>query len=151
MSVTKKEHKDILIALLAELGAAKRARSEPEYIFTAAAVGTFGALCWGVATLSRSDFLDMFWTHPALIAFGYIIGVSIALTAKIYNDHGKFMATRDDQANVARNLNEIAPDLVPLSLRSPPSKAIGFLYTLGFLWVAAAFSAAFCFRILISN
>src|SRR6266571_4074009 len=37
---------DIIIALLGELGATLRSRSEPEYLYTAAAIAGFGAVSW---------------------------------------------------------------------------------------------------------
>ena len=50
MIADKEKHalpsKDVLLALLPEIGSALRARSEPEHLYTAAALGGFGAVAW---------------------------------------------------------------------------------------------------------
>jgi hypothetical protein len=43
---------DILLAMLTELGQQERSRRDPEHIFTAAVIGAFGAIAWGVATIA---------------------------------------------------------------------------------------------------
>ena len=47
--MVESQHGDIELVWLEQLGADLRARTQAEYLYTAAAVAAFGGVCWGVA------------------------------------------------------------------------------------------------------
>jgi hypothetical protein len=89
---------DVQLALLAEHGAALRARSMAEYLFATAAVGSFGAVCWGVAALDNKGWL------PAVVAAIGIVGVAATVLLKIQQDHLAYNNIKIEQIKLAEEL-----------------------------------------------
>ena len=72
--------------LLSEISAELRSRRDPEHLYTAASVGAFGAVAWGVAALGagQPQFVPMSPTHPALVGG---LGVSAGRRGGDSQDH----------------------------------------------------------------
>ncbi|MGH9549379.1 MAG: hypothetical protein ACRD3W_08390, partial [Terriglobales bacterium] len=101
--------------LLTELGAALRARSEPEHLYTAAALGSFGALAWGVAALQPESYLTRpMWMRPAVIAAIGTAVVASSVVVKIIREHYKFAEIKREQARIAKQLASLpgATDII---------------------------------------
>jgi hypothetical protein len=109
----------LLLALLTEVGAAKRFRSEAEHLYTAAAVGSFGAVSWGIAALQSVSFKDRFWTHPALVAAVGVVIVATAVIIKLISDQNTFAKIKNDEADIADLLSQLpgAQRIVPADMR----------------------------------
>jgi len=75
-----------LIARLNEAGAELRSRRDPEYVYTAAAVGSFGAFAWGVAALAAARISPVI---PGVTAAIGILFITIAVAAKTWREHLK--------------------------------------------------------------
>jgi hypothetical protein len=136
---------DILLTLLTEIGNTLRARSEPEHLYTAAAVGGFGAVAWGVAALQPERYFNrpVFW-RPAMVAVVGILIVAASITAKIVREHGVYRKTRKEQARIAGLLAAVVgKEGIPSYMLDARSGA-GFLWSL-FVVVLSAFAASgFC-------
>jgi hypothetical protein len=61
--------------LLTEIAASMRARTEPEYVYTAAALAGFGALAWGVAALNPEKYnqRELYLRPAGLAAIGIFL------------------------------------------------------------------------------
>lgn len=82
------DHKDLQLNLLTELSAALRGRSEPEHLYTAAALGGFGAVAWGVAALQPEKYLSKaIYQRPGGVAALGTLLVATAIVLKICREH----------------------------------------------------------------
>lgn len=137
------EPKDLLV-VLQELGTALRARSDPEHIYTAAAVGYFGAVAWGVAALKPQDYLSrVIWTRPATVAAVGILVVACLVVWKILHEHKNFATIKEQYARVAAILKALPNgDVIPdqLTKRAGKGAWISVCIVIG----AALPSIAFC-------
>jgi hypothetical protein len=141
----KAPDKDTLLALLPEIGNALRARSEPEHLFTAAAVGGFGAVAWGVAALQPEKYLSrpVYW-RPAMVAVIGILIVAGSITAKILREHGVYRKTRKEQARIAGQLaSVIGKENVPDYMLDEKAGR-GFFWSLSVVVIAALAASGFC-------
>lgn len=144
MEKTEVAHKDILLALLAEYSTAMRERSQPEYLYTAAAVAGFGAVCWGVAALPSTDYQNRFWTHPDMAA---IIGIVLSAAAMIYKiivEHSNYTHFKMIRATVATQLKNIegADKLIPADLVNAES-GDGYFFSSCIIFASAFGSVIF--------
>src|ERR1700752_5333979 len=93
------ESGDVQLEWLSQLGADLRARTQAEYVFTAAAVAYFGGVCWGLAALNSQP------PERVMSAAGAIVLLTLAVTAKIRADHKVYRTTWKDRARIARALS----------------------------------------------
>lgn len=142
---------DLLLAALQDLGEEVRKRRDPEYIYTAAAVGSFGAVSWGVASLSTatSQRVVSGWATPASVA---AIGTGLLAAAvihKIYRDHDAYAGLRNEQVKIAgllaTKLGVNVKDL-PKQYREV-GRGLGYLWSMAVVLVAAIGAVAFCLSV----
>jgi hypothetical protein len=140
-NTSRENQKDILIALLAEYGAAMRERSQPEYLYTVAAVGSFGAVCLVAASLHPELYHERTWTHPASVAAIGIILIAVFVIAKIVREHQNYARLKHSRAKVARCLKEIlgGDDLISDDLLNPIS-GCGYIFSAAVI-VSSAFGS----------
>jgi len=139
-------HDELRLMLLTELGAALRARSEPEHLYTAAALGGFGAVAWGVAALQPDKYLDKpFYKRPAGVAALGTLFVAVAIVAKIYREHRKFAEIKKEQARIATQLASLpgAAGIIPGNMLSPVAGK-GFIWSIAVVVMAAVVAICFC-------
>lgn len=144
-----RDNRDLDLVLLQELGNSLRARSEAEHLYTAAAVGSFGALAWGVAALQPERYLTRpFGERPAGVAAIGVLIVAVFICIKICREHGVYKQTKKEQARIAKRL--AAPEgetkIIPEYMLEE-SAGLGFLYSLLVVAVAAVSAAWFCWRV----
>lgn len=139
--------KDVQLALLAELGNALRARSEPEHLYTAAAIGSFGAFAWGVAALRPQDYICRAWyKRPAVVAIASILIVASLVVYKIFREHRVYRDTKREQARIARRLASLpgaTDDLVPEYMKKEKAGR-GYLVSVVVVIGPALAAIAFC-------
>jgi hypothetical protein len=137
---------DLLLVLLKEQCDAMRARSEPEHLYTAAAVGSFGAVAWGVAALRPEQNMSrVFALRPAFIAAVGILAVAALIWRKIVRERGEFEKAKTARSVTAKKLAELAgnEDLVPTYMVSD-EKGMGYR---GSVWIvigSAMVASLFC-------
>ncbi len=142
----------LLLVLLKEQGDELRYRSQPELLYTAAAVGSFGAVTWGVAALPVTNFPDRFITHPAAIAAMGVLLVASVLIAKACRDHIKHAYAKEARADICRqiaslpNCGGIIPDALMVKELGP-----GYRGSVLLVGAAATSSIVFCIGTLASN
>jgi hypothetical protein len=140
------DHRDLKLILLTELSSALRARSEPEHLYTAAALGGFGAVAWGVAALQPEKYVSRpVYQRPAAVAALGTLLVAAAIALKIYREHRKFSEIKKEQARIARDLSSSpnASDIIPqIMLSEVPGK--GYIWSLVVVITAAVAAVAFC-------
>ena len=85
--VKSQQHGDIELTWLEQLGADLRARTQAEYLYTAASVAAFGGVCWGVAAQQNRCL-----GYVAVLAIGLL---AVAVWRKIWEDHKVY---KDDLA-----------------------------------------------------
>lgn len=138
--------RQLLLTLLTEQCESMRARSEPEHLYTAAAVGSFGAVAWGVAALNPDKYMQRaLLLRPAFIAFVGILLVAELIRRKIVREHKEFEKAKKARAATAKKLNELVGDkaLVPDYMMSE-QEGMGYR---GSMWIvigAAIVSSLFC-------
>lgn len=145
-------NKGLLLTLLSEIGAQKRQRSESQHIYSAAALGSFGAVTWGVAALQPTNFKDRVLTHPALIAALGVLLVALVVIAKIRNDNETWGKIKADEARVAKLLSELpgADEMIPEDMMRK-ERGPGSRQPENVVKVAAAVAFLFCISLLFSN
>jgi hypothetical protein len=137
------------LAVLQELGSALRIKSEPEHIYTAAAVGSFGAVAWGVAALQPEKYLTRPLFHrPAMIAVVGILAITAAIVLKIVREHTRYVFLKAEMAKISDRLacHEGGSEIVPQFMRNPKAGP-GFLYSIGVVVVSALAAAWFCWSL----
>jgi hypothetical protein len=139
--------KDLRLTLLPELGAALRFRSEPEHLYTAAALGGFGAVAWGVATLQPGNYFDRpLYERPAVVAAIGTLVLAIAIVAKICREHTKYAALKKEQKNIADKLDSSCGEIItPNTMRSEAGG--GYIWSIAVVSVAAIGAIAFCLSV----
>ena len=147
---TPGQQRELDLALVSILANSFLQRSQPEYILTAAALGAFGALDWGVAALHPGDFLDRPWCkRPAGVAAIGIALIASTTCVKIWREWKKYGEIKQQQATIFRRL---AIDEQTIRENIPPTMltraGCGFLYSIALVAVAAAATIAFCVSLL---
>jgi hypothetical protein len=141
---------DLQLVLLTDLSVALRARSEPEHLYTAAAVGGFGAVTWGVASLQPEKFSSRPpYKRPAGVAIFGTLLVAFAIGVKIYREHKRYAEIKEDRAKIANQLasQQGATGIIPKDYLSP-APGWGFIYSLAVVGLAAAGAIWFCISVL---
>lgn len=143
-------NRDLQLILLTDLSAAMRARSEPEHLYTAAALGGFGAVTWGVAALQPDKYFGRpLYKRPAgIAAFGTLL-VGTAIVVKIWREHKRFAEIKEDRAKIANQLasQQGATGIIPKDYLSPdPGR--GDRYSLAIVIIAAFGAILFCLSVL---
>jgi hypothetical protein len=143
---TTADHKDVLLVLLKELGDALRSRSEPEHLYTAAAVGGFGAVAWGVAALQPDKYLSRpFYLRPAWLAAVGIFIVAAFIVKKIRREHGIYAEAKKEQARIGAILSSLegATGIIPEYMLKEVAGP-GYKGSQRIVITAAAVAACFC-------
>jgi hypothetical protein len=153
-SLSDRSENEFLFALFEDLSEEIRKRRDPEYIFAAAAVGSFGAVSWGVASLSTSSsrYASFNWRSPAVVA-AFSVGVlAVAVIFKIFKDHSVYVELRKEQIRIAAILAThlaAGSDMLPDRYRRCGSSR-GFLWSI-FIVISAALGAiAFCLSFILA-
>ena len=132
--------------LLKEQCDAMRSRSEPEHLYTATAVGSFGAVAWGVAALTPDKYSSRpFMLRPALIAAVGIVVVAALIRRKIVREHGEYEKAKKARIAIAAKLANLGGDagIIPDYMTSE-KEGLGYK---GSIWIvagAAAVASLFC-------
>src|ERR1700744_4036276 len=90
----------LLLALLAEHSNEMRSQAQTEHVHTAAAVGAFGAVTWGVATVPEPI--------PAAVAVVGVVLVSWAVITKIRQSHETYSRLKAARARVCAELASLS-------------------------------------------
>lgn len=97
-----------------------RSRRQPEYIYTAAAVGAFGAIAWGVATLATLQIGVPNWRHPALTGIIAIVMIAIPVIIKIRREHSHYIVLRKEQVDLIGTMAQeckLDEEMIPTGLK----------------------------------
>jgi hypothetical protein len=140
------DDKNLQLTLLTELGANLRARSEAEHLYTAAAVGGFGAVAWGVAALQPERYLSRpCYKRPAGAAVIGISIVAVAIAAKIIREHGQYAKLRKQQAQIVKQLARLpgAEEIIHEDMQSDDAGP-GYKWSLAIVIAAALAAIGFC-------
>jgi len=143
------DQKDLQLVLLTEMGHATRARSEPEHLYTAAALGSFAALAWGVAALHPETYsVRPLWSRPAMVAAIGVALVASGVVIKIVREHGKFAEIKSEQARIAARLASLpgAAGIIPERILSPVAGK-GYLYSIAVVVLPAIAAICFCMAV----
>jgi hypothetical protein len=111
----------VLVALLADVGNELRSRRDPEHLYTAASVGAFGAVAWGVSTLAAAHIQGSRWGQPPFVAAAGVVALALVVSRKIYRVHQDYVGLRAYQGQLARALCEslhVGHDAFPRSMLS---------------------------------
>ena len=144
------DHKDLQLSLFTELSAALRARSEPEHLYTAAALGGFGAVAWGVAALQPEKYSSKaMYQRPAGVAALGTLLVATAIVMKICREHKKFAEIKKEQARIAAQIASLpgAAEIIPKSMLSPIAGK-GYIWSLVVVIAAAGAAILFCLSLI---
>ena len=111
-----------LTLMLQEQNAEVRARREAEYLYTAASVGAFGAVAWGVAAVgSIKDAHKISWiAHPSLYGALMCLLIAWVVISKINYEHRNYLVLRKQQIQLYRSYasaTELPPEHIPPGLR----------------------------------
>jgi hypothetical protein len=87
---------EVQLEWLKEQGADLRARTQAEYLYTAAALAFYGGVCWGVATLPKSGWL-------AVIV---VVIVALLIAWKIDADHWTYRRIWIARGIIIKRLDE---------------------------------------------
>ena len=144
----KKVEIEVLVALLAEIGAEVRSRREPEFILTAAFVAASGAIAWGVAALANAN-TRLWWSHPAIVGALGIFIIGAAVVFKIIREHGIYKKARETQGGLAKKLDDRLPEKTSLLYEDlkNPKVGPGHWFSIGIVIAAGAAAASFCLSI----
>jgi hypothetical protein len=142
---------DLLFALLQDLGEEIRKRRDPEYIYTAAAVGSFGAVSWGVAALGGISARRIIsaWATPASVAALGTLLLAAAVMHKIYRDHDAYRKLREEQVKIAGLLaTKLGVNVKDLPKQyCEVGRGLGYLWSMAVVFVAAIGAVAFCLSV----
>jgi hypothetical protein len=151
MSSTELEHPStassvqLLLVLHTELGAELRLHREPEHTYAAGALGAFGAVTWGVATLAT----DAGGTQPAFVAALGTLVVAVAVILRIGTLHRKYAQLRREAVRIAHQLVIVSradPALLPAALHNPVAGP-GYWWSVGVVAASAVAAIAFCLAV----
>jgi hypothetical protein len=146
-SENRAAQRDLRLLLFAELAEGLRARKEPEHLYTAAALGGFGAVAWGVAALQPRDYIGRpVYERPAAVAAIGILLVATAVVAKIWREHTKYAENKDTQNGIASDINATCGgEIIPQNMRMPAGS--GWAWSIMVVIVAAFAAIAFCIAV----
>lgn len=139
--------------LFTDLGEEIRSRREPEHLYTAAAIGAFGAVTWGIATIatvSPSKPVSFFW-HPAFVAIVACVVLSGVVISKIVREHRNYTVLRREQISIAQSLAKSCGfeiNNLPKRLQPGSEDGIGYMWSIVVVVGAAIGAILFCFSIL---
>jgi hypothetical protein len=148
--LTNVNPEDLHSLLLQELGDEIRRRREPEHLYTAAAVGAFGAVAWGVATIATVQNANMspVYLHPAIVAAVGCILLAFALIAKVVREHRRYARLRREQIRIANWLADACSGSfhhqLPPGLQNGATAGCGYLGSILVIVSSAGLAAAFC-------
>jgi len=145
------DHKDLQLVLLKELCDAMRARTEPEHLYTAAAVGSFGAVAWGVAALKPEQYLARpFYLRPAAVGIVGILIVALGICIKILREHGVYAEAKKALCQIAKQLDSLegASGMIPAYILKEEAGS-GFRYSIAVVVSAALGAVLFCLSLAI--
>lgn len=137
------------LSLLSEYGNDLRARSQPEYLYTAASLGAFGAVSWGVAAMSPTVYVSSdWWARPPIVAAAGIFVVAVSVLAKIWREHTNYGMVKAYRAAVANGLAAV-PELKPLIAGTYTNRIAGrgAHVSGGMVILAGVSSIAFCLSV----
>jgi len=99
------EH-ELLLTVFTDLANELRSRREPEHLYTAAAIGSFGAIAWGVAALAAAQGKSSFYPllHTAFVAALGSVIVEILVILKIKREHREYAKLREHLGEISRRL-----------------------------------------------
>lgn len=142
-------NQEVLIFLLTEISAAMRARSEPEYVYTAGALAGSGAVAWGVAALQPDKFFgrDIYLRPAGVAAIGLVV-VALAVVGKIWREHRKFADLKKSQYSLGKLLEQYAGTGVIPDKMFSQAAGKGYLWSIGVVVAAALASIAFCISVI---
>jgi hypothetical protein len=132
---------DLKIAVLNELSAAMRHQSQAEYLYVAAAIAGYGAICLGVGSLATS----LPRQPAAIVAMVFMLALSAAIGAAIRYNHETYMKIRGTRSELAAQLRKDAgADSVIPDAWTAASDAPGVYRAYWILGTATAGAVAFC-------
>jgi hypothetical protein len=144
---TSQDKQSLLLVLLKEQCDAMRARSEAEHLYTAAAVGSFGAVAWGVAALP-SRYSGRVLMLPAIVAAIGIMAVAVLISIKIVGEHREYETAKRVRVTIAQGLDGLADNAGTIpDYMLKPKEGLGYR---GSVWIvvgAALMAAGFCVSI----
>lgn len=106
----------LLLALLAEQGDEIRFRVQSEIAYTAAAIASFGATTWGIATVANISGPGRVLTVLAAAVGVALLAVAVSL--RILGDHRRIEAARMARAAISEQLEALtgSNDILPAEL-----------------------------------
>ena len=136
--MVESEHGDIKLTWLEQLGADLRARTQAEYLYTAAAVAAFGGVCWGVAAQPKPKHC---LAYAAMLAIGLL---AAAVSFKIWRDHKVYEDIWYERVRIVEELSERpnSADVFPDRIKGEPGR--GYLSSWLVLLAAAVGAILFC-------
>ena len=103
---------NVQLEWLKELGADLRARTQAEYLYTAAALALFGGVCWGVAALPKTG---------CWVAIG-VAAVAVLISWKIAADHETYRTIWKARGIIIKRVEPSKPPRPEASLFPEPER-----------------------------
>jgi len=136
--------------MLGEMGEELRSRTQAEHLYTAAAIGSFGATVWGVGGGLNNKLADPVWSDPAFASAVGIMIVAIGVCLKIRNAHVGYEYVWKSRAELVDRLRadyKFVNRTIPVAIRKRRAGP-GYLYSIIVVAAAALGSTFFCWSIL---
>lgn len=139
--------KEFLLALYKDQGDELRSRSQAEHLYTAAALGAFGAVSWGVAGLPGKSCASAI---AGLVAAAGVFFVAETVIKKITGDHGNYALAKKARADISKRLTGLVncADLIPEGAQDA-NTGPGYLDSIKIVHVSRWAAIAFCVAIAI--
>jgi hypothetical protein len=146
---------EILPALFTQITDELRARRDAEHIYTAAAVGSFGAIAWGVASLAGARPLHVSGAllDPAIVASIGSLLLAAAVITKIEVEHWKYRDLRIELGRTSERILKVynlPAGYLPKGLTSGKAGA-GHVWSILIVAGGALLATAFCLSVWFSS
>jgi hypothetical protein len=142
----------VTLALFQHVTDELRSRRQPEYAYTAAAVGAFGAIAWGVAALVALSNPVPTWRHPAIAGIVTVLLIAFPVIVKILQEHKNYVQLREDQQRLAKEM-VVAYGLdlswLPAPLRPAGKIGDAHRWSVGIVLGAGVGAVLFCLAVLL--
>ena len=141
----------LLLTLFTQYTDELRARREAEHIYTAAAIGSFGAVAWGVAALAGEHLVHLpcFLFHPAIVAAIGTLVVAAAVAIKIEVEHAKYAGISEELIKHSQRISKVfnLPSGYLSKNLTSGDAGRGDLWSIGILAAGAILSIGFCLAV----
>ncbi len=140
--------REILPTLFTEVTEELRSRRQAEFVYTAAAIGSFGAIAWGVAALGpgRSIHSPCVMLHPAIVASIGAVAVALVVSVKIWSEHKRYRGGMKQLGKYSERISQVFNVTLSEKLLSGEAGP-GYRGSIWIVIVAALMAVTFCLSV----